>query len=150
MYALTNESLSVAILDPQADQGRFGTRYCTGGYIYQVVDAQRGELLSGPTYPASFNWFDGQGIPDAFNLGPLREPTASAGASAGQRWLEWSCVARRGARPAPELSADGVQITSRPRQIQRHCSSVHDRHRTLRSDAVRERPIYAGVATSMT
>ena len=74
MYTLSNSSLEVAILDPQADHERFGPRYCTGGYIYQVSDAQRGPLLSGPTYPDSFNWFDGQGIPDAFNLAPLRDP----------------------------------------------------------------------------
>jgi hypothetical protein len=73
---LSNVSLSVAILDPAADRERFGVRYCTGGYIYQVEDARHGPLLSGPTYPDSFNWFDGQGIPDAFNLSPLRAPGA--------------------------------------------------------------------------
>lgn len=74
MYTLSNGSLEVAVLDPQADRERFGTRYCTGGYIYQVTDSRHGPLLSGPTYPDSFNWFDGQGIPDAFNLGPLYAP----------------------------------------------------------------------------
>src|ERR1700712_640061 len=74
MYTLKNANLEVSILDPVADQARFGTRYCTGGYIFQIVDAQHGDLLSGPTYPDSFNWFDGQGIPDAFNLSPLRAP----------------------------------------------------------------------------
>jgi hypothetical protein len=73
MYTLSNDELQVAILDPVADQARFGTRYCTGGYIFQITDARRGPLLTGPTYPASFNWFDGQGIPDAFNLHPLRD-----------------------------------------------------------------------------
>jgi hypothetical protein len=53
-------------------------RYCTGGYIFQISDARHGPLLTGPTYPADFNWFDGQGIPDAFNLAPLREPTAAS------------------------------------------------------------------------
>src|SRR5215213_10720323 len=76
MYTLTSASLEVAILDPVTDQERFGTRYCTGGYIFQIVDRHHGALLAGPTYPDSFNWFDGQGIPDAFNLSPLREPTA--------------------------------------------------------------------------
>src|SRR3954454_18157206 len=71
MYTLTSESLEVSILDPLADQGRFGTRYCTGGYIFQITDRRHGALLSGPTYPDSFNWFDGQGIPDALNLSPL-------------------------------------------------------------------------------
>jgi hypothetical protein len=74
MYTLRNAELQVEILDPLADQARFGVRYCTGGYIFQVTDARHGPLLSGPTYPESFNWFDGQGIPDAFNLAPLRDP----------------------------------------------------------------------------
>lgn len=74
MFTLKNDQLTVQVLDPVADQGRFGTRYCTGGYIFQIEDATQGPLLSGPTYPDSFNWFDGQGIPDAFNLGPLRGP----------------------------------------------------------------------------
>ena len=76
MYTLTSDSLEVFILDPLADQERFGTRYCTGGYIFQIEDRRHGALLSGPTYPDSFNWFDGQGIPDAFNLNPLQEPAA--------------------------------------------------------------------------
>lgn len=75
MYFLNNHSLQVEVLDPIADRNKFGIRYCTGGYIYQVLDEQHGKLLSGPTYPDSFNWFDGQGIPDAFNWTPLRIPT---------------------------------------------------------------------------
>ncbi|MEC7281971.1 MAG: hypothetical protein VXU50_07875, partial [Verrucomicrobiota bacterium] len=66
VYTLQNEVLSVDVLDPVADRERFGTRYCTGGYIFQVTDANYGPLLSGPTYPDSFNTYDGQGIPDAF------------------------------------------------------------------------------------
>ena len=72
MYSLTNDFLSVEILDPVADQARMGARYCTGGYIFQVRDHTLGDLLSGPTYPDAFNTFDGQGIPDAFNLNPMR------------------------------------------------------------------------------
>lgn len=71
MIELANDALAVQLLDPVADRQRFGVRYCTGGYIYQIRDPAHGDLLSGPTYPESFNWFDGQGIPDAFNLGPL-------------------------------------------------------------------------------
>lgn len=77
MLTLANAALEVSILDPIADRARFGVRYCTGGYIYQVTDKQLGDLMSGPTYPDSFNWFDGQGIPDAFNLSPLRDPAAT-------------------------------------------------------------------------
>lgn len=75
MYSLKNQTLQVEVLDPVVDQARFGVRYCTCGYIFQVTDSEHGKLLSGPTYPESFNWFDGQGIPDAFNWAPLRSPT---------------------------------------------------------------------------
>lgn len=83
MYTIKNDELEVAILDPVADRERLGTRYCTGGYIFTVTDAELGDLMSGPTYPDSFNTFDGQGIPDAFNLDPLRGLTTprSAGVS---------------------------------------------------------------------
>ncbi len=77
MYTLQNEALSVDVLDPVADKECFGTRYCTGGYIFQVTDASVGPLLSGPTYPDSFNTFDGQGIPDAFNQSPLKDPKST-------------------------------------------------------------------------
>lgn len=73
MYTLSNTDLQVSILNPLADRARLGTRYCTGGYIFQITDARHGPLLTGPSYPDSFNWFDGQGLPDAFNLQPLRE-----------------------------------------------------------------------------
>ena len=71
MLTLDNGLLRVEVLDPVLNRDRFGVRYCTGGYIFQVHDLNIGPLMSGPTYPDSFNWFDGQGIPDAFNLGPI-------------------------------------------------------------------------------
>lgn len=67
MYTLANGELSVAILDPVADRDRCGSRYIVGGYIYQITDATKGELLSGPEYPNPRpNLFDGQGAPDHF------------------------------------------------------------------------------------
>ena len=76
MIILANDELTVTFLDPESDQDRFGTRYCTGGYIFQIIDERVGDLLSGPTYPDDFNWFDGQGIPDAFNQHPLKDRNA--------------------------------------------------------------------------
>lgn len=73
MYTLSNDELRLTLLDPVADRERFGTRYCTGGYLFQVADHRLGDLMSGPTYPDSFNWFDGQGIPDAFMVSPRRQ-----------------------------------------------------------------------------
>lgn len=66
MYALSNPELTVLILDPVADAARLGSRYCTGGYIWQVLDARQGELFAGPEYPKAPNTFDGQGAPDMF------------------------------------------------------------------------------------
>jgi hypothetical protein len=74
MITINNAYLNVAVLDPIADQARFGARYCTGGYIYQITDQRCGDLLSGPTYPNAFNWFDGQGFPDSFRT-HLSDPT---------------------------------------------------------------------------
>ena len=72
MHEINNDQLAVTLLDPNTDRERLGARYCAGGYIFQVTDAKLGALLSGPTYPNDYNVFDGQGIPDAFNLSPLR------------------------------------------------------------------------------
>ena len=80
MLSMNNAFLNVSILDPVADRERFGTRYNTGGFIFQVTDHRLGPLLTGPTYPDSYNTFDGQGIPDAFfthlgNPGDPNDPT---------------------------------------------------------------------------
>jgi hypothetical protein len=72
MISLTNDQLQVELLDPVADRARMGARYCTGGYIFQISDAAHGPLLTGPTFPNDFHWFDGQGIPDTFHFQPLR------------------------------------------------------------------------------
>lgn len=79
MYTLKNDQMTIKVLDPVADSERMGTRYCWGGYIFSVADEAHGNLMSGPTYPDAFNTFDGQGIPDAFNLMPLRNPVGMRG-----------------------------------------------------------------------
>ncbi|HLZ07671.1 MAG TPA: hypothetical protein VKT80_03720 [Chloroflexota bacterium] len=68
MLSLSNDQLDVSILDPVADRALLGSRYCTGGYIYEVSDRQKGVITSGPGYPVEVPppVFDGQGLPEAF------------------------------------------------------------------------------------
>jgi hypothetical protein len=72
VLTIENDQLAVDIIDPRSDQDFLGTRYCAGGYLFQITDKKLGPLLAGPTFPDSYNVFDGQGIPDSFNLAPLR------------------------------------------------------------------------------
>lgn len=74
MHRLTNEQLTLQVLDPVTDEDRLGTRYVSGCYVYQVTDTNLGDLLSGPAFPAHRPpVFDGQGMPEAFRnpLGPV-------------------------------------------------------------------------------
>lgn len=67
MYELTNNELTVQILDPYTDSKYLGSRYCVGGYVWQVIDPKHGKLLSGPQYPnPEPDTFHGQGAPDMF------------------------------------------------------------------------------------
>ncbi len=66
MLTLHNNDLVVEVLDPVADACREGARYCAGGYIWQVRDADVGDLLAGPCYPNEPAPFFGQGVPDMF------------------------------------------------------------------------------------
>ena len=69
MFHLGNDELTLTLLDPVDDADRLGTRYVSGGYIYQVDDATLGPLFSGPVYPDDPPpVFDGQGIPEAFRV----------------------------------------------------------------------------------
>jgi len=57
-----------------ADADRLGTRYVSGGYVYQVTDNEQGDLLAGPVFPTDPPpVFHGQGMPEAFreSLGPV-------------------------------------------------------------------------------
>ncbi len=79
MITIENEELAVDIIDPVAERNLLGSRYCTGGYIFQVRDRRRGELFCGPNFPdGEFNPFDGQGAPEVF-LMALGEECAQVG-----------------------------------------------------------------------
>lgn len=71
MIELANGELVVTVLDANRDRHLLGTRYCAAGYIFQIEDPELGPLMSGPTYPEAFDWFNGQGIPDSFAASPL-------------------------------------------------------------------------------
>lgn len=80
MFTIKNDQLVVSILDPVAERFRLGSRYCTGGYIYQVTDLQLGELFSGPLYPNPYpDVFDGQGAPDMFHAALVPDGTPVGG-----------------------------------------------------------------------
>ncbi|MBP6508489.1 MAG: hypothetical protein KA257_13065 [Opitutaceae bacterium] len=69
MLTLAHDALTVTLLDPgaAADRPRLGTRYCWGGYIWQVTDAQAGPLVTGPEWPETNPLpFNGQGLPESF------------------------------------------------------------------------------------
>lgn len=66
MLSLANRTLRVELLDPADDAARRGPRYCRGGYIWQVHDATRGPLVSGPEFPhPAPTPFNGQGLPES-------------------------------------------------------------------------------------
>jgi hypothetical protein len=72
MIRLRSNTLALDLLDPRdaEDRTRLGSRYCAGGYIWQAYDAGTDRpLLSGPRYPSENPpVFDGQGIPDMFDI----------------------------------------------------------------------------------
>lgn len=69
MHTLENADLLVKVLDPVVDEAKLGSRYCSGGYIWQVMDAKHGEVLSGPCFPdPKPPTFDGQGLPEVFEI----------------------------------------------------------------------------------
>lgn len=72
MLELKNDTLRVEILDPAADRARLGTRFCWGGYVWQIHDSLHGPVLAGPEYPAEPETvFNGQGIPEVLRYAVL-------------------------------------------------------------------------------
>ncbi|MEO6874380.1 MAG: hypothetical protein ABI222_06115 [Opitutaceae bacterium] len=73
MLTLTQNSLAVELLNPadSADRARMGTRFCWGGYIWQVHDQHAGPLLTGPDWPDAPTPFNGQGLPESFRHAEL-------------------------------------------------------------------------------
>jgi len=75
IITIKSAELSVLIRDPHEDIEQLGSRYCHGGYIWQVYDKANRPLLSGPHYPSlTPPPFDGQGMPEAFKIPELVQP----------------------------------------------------------------------------
>ncbi len=67
MLQIKNSELAVVLLDPVADRERQGSRYCWGGYIWQVNDHEGNPLFTGPEWPKpNPTAFNGQGLPESF------------------------------------------------------------------------------------
>lgn len=74
MLHLENPELSLDVLDPASpiDAERQGTRFCWGGYIWQIRDHTTTPLLAGPEWPHPDPIpFNGQGLPESFRHAEL-------------------------------------------------------------------------------
>lgn len=77
MITWSDGALTLEVIDPAEDAARLGTRFCHGGYVWQVRDAQGRALLSGPEYPAVRpDPFNGQGVPEVFRFWDKRSGEA--------------------------------------------------------------------------
>lgn len=74
MLTLASPTLRVDLLDParESERAHQGTRFCWGGYIWQVTDSLAGPLLAGPEWPDPQPLpFNGQGLPESFRHAEL-------------------------------------------------------------------------------
>ncbi len=97
MIQLSNRELTLDLLDPDSDPSRLGTRYCWGGYIWQVHDVRHGPLLTGPEWPEPKPTpFNGQGLPESFRFRTRDERALTWNGREGVHLGGGSC-----ARPRP-------------------------------------------------
>ncbi len=54
MLIIQNNELLLHILDPVVDRDHLGSRYCTGGYVWQITDLKKGTYYQGRSFPIRF------------------------------------------------------------------------------------------------
>jgi|GEM_PF-549784 hypothetical protein len=72
MITLENDELILSVIDPAEDLSLAGSRYCTGGYVFQIEHREFGPIFSGPEHPGIPSGYNGQGIPETFCLQPIK------------------------------------------------------------------------------
>jgi hypothetical protein len=123
VLVLENAEIRVALLEPARDTARLGSRYCSGGYVWQVADARCGDLLSGPCFPERDPPpFDGQGLPEVFETA-LGADTARPGDDV------WVIGVGRVRRESPN---EPFHVRDNPHVVERAAWSVERaRHRVV-------------------
>lgn len=67
MLTIQRDPFELTFIDPEADRHLLGDRFCWGGLLWQVRDANGRDLLAGPEYPEPEpSPFNAQGLPEVF------------------------------------------------------------------------------------